>query len=202
MTPHVDLYWIPLGAGGHLVRHVGRLYERLAARKQHREPRALFHSALIVHLPEGDFVIEQVPAHRHTADRGVVRTGSVGLRRPGVWPLPQYEVHCWRDGVIIDLAEAVESPVRVASDGPTCHRMLSCLADLPTPTWGRDELKTGEMWNSNSVTAWVLASSGVDADRIRPPHNGRAPGWHAGVQIARIGPAALVVPPRWRRAPR
>ena len=28
----VDLYWLPLGAGGHFVRLNGRLYEALAAR--------------------------------------------------------------------------------------------------------------------------------------------------------------------------
>ena len=29
--PRVDLYWLPLGAGGHFVRLNGRVYERLAA---------------------------------------------------------------------------------------------------------------------------------------------------------------------------
>ena len=28
----VDLYWLPLGAGGHFVRLNGRIYEALAAR--------------------------------------------------------------------------------------------------------------------------------------------------------------------------
>jgi hypothetical protein len=30
----VDLYWLPLGAGGHFVRLNGRIYEALAARMQ------------------------------------------------------------------------------------------------------------------------------------------------------------------------
>jgi hypothetical protein len=50
--------------------------------------------------------------------------------------------------------------------------------------WGRDELATGEMWNSNSVIAWVIARSGLDAESIQPPQGGRAPGWQAGVTIA------------------
>jgi hypothetical protein len=32
----VDLYWLPLGAGGHCVRANGRAFEALAARLQHR----------------------------------------------------------------------------------------------------------------------------------------------------------------------
>ena len=50
---------------------------------------------------------------------------------------------------------------------------------------GRDELGTGEMWNSNSVIAWVIASSGINTKSIRPPAGGRAPGWQAGLLIAR-----------------
>jgi hypothetical protein len=50
--------------------------------------------------------------------------------------------------------------------------------------WGRDELGTGEMWNSNSVIAWVIARSGIEAQSIQPPQGGRAPGWRAGVVVA------------------
>jgi hypothetical protein len=42
----VDLYWLPLGAGGHFVRLNGRVYEALAARLQRRPARDLYHSAL------------------------------------------------------------------------------------------------------------------------------------------------------------
>jgi hypothetical protein len=59
------------------------------------------------------------------------------------------------------------------------------VGSLPSPVWGRDELKTGEMWNSNSVIAWVLAQSGLPTDAIRPPAGGRAPGWQAGLVTAR-----------------
>jgi hypothetical protein len=41
------------------------------------------------------------------------------------------------------------------------------------------------MWNSNSVISWLLARSGLPTDVIRPPAGGRAPGWHAGLVVAR-----------------
>src|SRR5207244_760252 len=56
---------------------------------------------------------------------------------------------------------------------------------VPTPVWGRDELRAGEMWNSNSVISWLLARSGVAVEAVHPPAGGRAPGWHAGLVVAR-----------------
>jgi hypothetical protein len=56
---------------------------------------------------------------------------------------------------------------------------------VPTPVWGRDELRTGEMWNSNSLISWLITRSGLDVDAIRLPRAGRAPGWHAGIVMAR-----------------
>lgn len=55
----VDLYWLPLGAGGHVVRLNGRIYEALAARVQRRPVCDLYHSALQVELAGERFVIEQ-----------------------------------------------------------------------------------------------------------------------------------------------
>jgi hypothetical protein len=46
-------------------------------------------------------------------------------------------------------------------------------------------LATGEMWNSNSVISWLIASSGLNPDSIQPPNGGRAPGWNAGLVVAR-----------------
>jgi hypothetical protein len=40
------------------------------------------------------------------------------------------------------------------------------------------------MWNSNSAIAWVIAHSGINAESIKPPSDGRAPGWHAGLVVA------------------
>ena len=55
---------------------------------------------------------------------------------------------------------------------------------FPTATWGRDELGTGDMWNSKSLISWLLARSGHDTDSLRPPVHGRAPGWSAGLVAA------------------
>ena len=41
-----DLFWLPLGAGGHSVRLNGRLYEAVAARLERRAPCALYHAVL------------------------------------------------------------------------------------------------------------------------------------------------------------
>ena len=62
--------------------------------------------------------------------------------------------------------------------------VLDLVPRCPVLTWGRDERLTGEMWNSNSLTAWLLARSGLDTDAIRPPAAGRAPGWNAGLTVA------------------
>jgi hypothetical protein len=65
------------------------------------------------------------------------------------------------------------------------RRLLGLVARVPTPVWGRDELQTGEMCNSNSMVAWLLASAGLPAEQLRPPPRGRAPGWDAGLEVAR-----------------
>jgi hypothetical protein len=41
------------------------------------------------------------------------------------------------------------------------------------------------MWNSNSLIAWLLARGGLYREDVRPPRGGRAPGWDAGLVVAR-----------------
>jgi hypothetical protein len=181
----IDLYWLPLGAGGHSVRLNGKVFEAIAARLAHRGPYDLYHSALIVHLPEGRFVIEQAPVRKNGEARGVVAQGPVGSRAAGRFRLFRYEVRRWRDGVIPDVEEAVESPTRVSEDADVARRVLALVPDVPTVVWGRDELGAGEMWNSNSLISWVLVRSGIDAESNQMPARGRAPGWHSGIVVAR-----------------
>jgi hypothetical protein len=186
VTPSIDLYWLPLGAGGHFVRMNGRAYEAIAARLARRAPCDLYHSALEVCVPEGRFVIEMTPIRRSDgADRGVVAEGAVGARWAGRARLFRYEVRRWRDGTIPDVAEAVESPRRLGGDPDRGRRVLELVPQVPTPVWGRDELRTGEMWNSNSLISWLIARSGSDGEAASPPGNGRAPGWDAGLVVAR-----------------
>jgi len=182
----VDLYWLPLGAGGHSVRLNGRVYEALAALVQRRPACDLYHSALQIQVPEGTYVVEQTPVPDLSgSQRGVVAGGAVGSRWAARYRIFRYEIRLWLGGHIPDVAEAVESPRRLASDDDHARSVLELVAQVPTPVWGRDELGTGEMWNSNSVIAWVIARSGIDAESIQPPAGGRAPGWHAGLVVAR-----------------
>ena len=184
--PGVDLYWLPLGAGGHSVRLNGRVFEAAAARLERRPPRDLYHSALEVRVPEGRFVIEMTPVpDGDGAERGVVAEGAVGTRRAGRFRIFRYEVRRWCGGTIPDVDEAVESPRRLTDDPEQARRVLERVAHVPTAVWGRDELRAGEMWNSNSLVAWLIAGCGLSADAIRAPAGGRAPGWRAGLAVAR-----------------
>lgn len=182
----IDLFWLPLGAGGHSVRLNGRIFEAVVAPLQGRPRCDLYHSALVVHVPEGRVVIEQTPVPDSTGgERGVVAEGAVGSRSAGRFRIFRYEVRRWRDGVIPDADEAVDSPRRLTDDPRLARRVLELVPSVPTATWGRDELDAGEMWNSNSIVSWLIARSGLDADSIQPPTGGRAPGWDAGLVVAR-----------------
>lgn len=185
--PGIDLYWLPLGAGagGQCVRGSGRFYEGFAAFHDHRRRTDLYHSALIVHLDGHDHAIEMAPVWATAArDRGVVSEGAVGLPSWGRLRIFRYEIRCWRDGTIPDAAAAVDSPRRVSTGRDRALHVLGLVPVFPTMTWGRDEQHTGDMWNSNSLTSWLLTCSGHDMATIRPPVRGRAPGWDAGVVVA------------------
>jgi hypothetical protein len=182
----VELYWIPLGVDGNRsVRWGGRLYEWCVARRDARPPQRLFHSALLIR-PDADatYAIEMAPVwSSRLPDRGVVVEGPVGLRALGRSRMFRYEVRCWREGVIPDLAAAVDSPVVLPATDAQARTLLSLAPSFPALTWGLDERGTGDMWNSNSLVSWLLAMSGLPVD-LAPPDGGRAPGWTAGVTIA------------------
>jgi hypothetical protein len=182
----VELFWLPLGAGGHSVRLNGLLYEALMAARERRPRLALYHAALRVTLPEGRYVVEQAPVpDARGSERGVVVEGPVGTRRAGRLRLFRYEIRVWADGEIPDIAEAVDSPRNLSDDDATAHKVIGAVREVPPLVWGRDERGTGEMWNSNAVIAWVLSRAGIDAAAIAPPAGGRAPGWRAGLTVAR-----------------
>jgi hypothetical protein len=189
-TSAVELYWIPLGAGGHSVRFNGQVFEAIAAASQHRRRCDLYHAALVVELDGDRYTIELAPSpNADEVSRGVVATGAVGSRHVGRLRLFRYEVRCWRGGSIPDLGDAVDGPRRLSSDPQVARRLLDLAQIVPTPVWGRDELNTGEMWNSNSMTAWLIAATGLSTDLLRPPPRGRAPGWDAGLEVAHRSPA-------------
>ena len=184
MEPGVYLYWIPLGAGEHVVRVSGKAFEALTSVLERRRPFDLYHSALEVVGPQGRFVIEMTPIPAgDSGDRGVVAEGPVGLRWLGRFRLFRYEIRRWPEGVIPDASFAADV-ARVADVAPGM-RLLDLVPSVPTLVWGRDHLGAQDMWNSNSVTSWLLAGAGVDVSGIRPPAGGRAPGWDAGIVAAR-----------------
>lgn len=181
----LDLYWLPLGAGGHVVQWSGRAYEWLAARRERRVAMDLYHAGLMLQASGTTYAIEMGPVWNVPAtDRGVILEGPVGTRWLGRSRLFRYEVRCWEGGQIPDIAHAVDSPIRTTEDPSRVQDVLDLLQVVPPLTWGRDELGAGAMWNSNSMVAWVLARSGHDMDRLHPPHRGRAPGWDAGLVLA------------------
>ncbi|HEU4913481.1 MAG TPA: hypothetical protein VFV76_16440 [Actinomycetes bacterium] len=183
----VVLYWLPLGAGDttHCVKTNGRVFEALVAGLERRPRCDLYHSALEVRLGGERFVIEMAPVWGNDdPDRGVVAEGPVGLPLLGRSRYFRYEVRRWRGGLIPDRAEAVDSPRLLSADHARAQQVLELVPRVPTVTWGRDELRTGEMWNSNSLVSWLLARTGHDLDAAQPPQRGRAPGWDAGLVVA------------------
>jgi hypothetical protein len=184
----VDISWLPLGAGASVVRFNGRVYEAIQARRERRVPAALYHAALEVRAPEGRFTVELAPVpDLDGAARGVLLEGPVGSRVLGRFRVFRYELRCWPDGRIPDLEFAVDSPRRLTEDPRLADDVLANLRHAPPAVWGRDELHTGEMWNSNSVISWTLVRSGIGVEHAGPPRGGRAPGWDAGLVVARRG---------------
>lgn len=134
-----------------------------------------------------------VPDDEGRRYRGVVAEGAVGSRLLGRFRVFRYEVRRWPGGSIPDLAHAVASPVRITDDDELVRRSLETLAAVPAPVWGRDELRTGDMWNSNSVVSWMLTSAGLIGAAGSPPPGGRAPGWDAGVRAAERAASAIAM---------
>jgi hypothetical protein len=199
VTGRLELYWIPLGAGegigARVVRASGRTYERLGALLQRRAPRRLFPAALVAHIADGRVAVEMTPVPRHgqPEERGVVSSGPVGSRLLGRARVFRYEIRRWSGGVIPDIGHAIDSPVVISTEADEVHHVLDLLAEVPPAVWGRDEAGVGDMWNSNSVVSWTLDRAGIVDRAGPPPRHGRAPGWAAGISVARhvsgAGPA-------------
>lgn len=182
----VQLWWLPVGAGGHVVVHTSRWWELFRARLGKRAPQPLFHSALIVVLDGAEYVIEMSPAWGQCDPaRGVVATGPVGLRLLGRSRLFRYEIRCWRNGILPDRAFAAGGPVEFRLAPGAAAALLRYTAAVPGHVWGRRVSGSRDMWNSNSLVSWLLEGAGIDAGRIRPPQGGSAPGWDAGIAVAR-----------------
>jgi len=157
----VDLYWLPLGAGGHFVRINGRAYETVAARMARRPACALYHSALEVRLDSERFVIEMAPIFdappSSAASSPKGRSAHAGPDAPGCFATAS-------DGGLTDASPtSTRRSTALTDQRAIARRVLDLVAQVPTPVWGRDELQTGGMWNSNSVIAWLVVRSGIDS---------------------------------------
>lgn len=182
MEPHADLWWLPVGAGGHIVVHTSAWWEGLSAVREGRPSRPLFHAALEVFDGRDTWLVEMAPAWGGPPmPRGVVGTGPVGSRFLGRVRAFRYEVRCWRDGILPDRNHAVEAPHRIRLTEESASSLLEAVRTVPRLVWGRDVCGIADMWNSNSVIAWVLHRSGIDMVGLGPPTPGSAPGWRSGV---------------------
>ena len=168
----VNLYWLPLEP------EVDRSAERTPVRSRAawlgRRPRLdLYHSALIVTVPDGDFVIEMAPIpDGDGSSRGVVAEGPVGTRWVGPLRIFRYEIRRWRGGAIPDVAEAVESPRLVSDDPALAQRLLELVPLVPTLVWGRDEVRDGR--DVELELAHLMASRVQRRRRVGTPS---ASGW-------------------------
>lgn len=202
------LWWLPVGAGGHVVIHTSRWWERYRAWREHRDPRRLFHSALEVFIEPGGHgprrhVIEMAPAWgRLDPSVIVVASGPVGLACLGRSPLFRYAVRCWPEGRIPDRDHAPAPPTVLILPAADAEALLRRVPEVPGHTWGRDVPGVGDMWNSNSLVSWLLETSGLDAGDLRPPDGGAAPGWTAGIVAARAGTASGHAPRPRDESPR
>jgi hypothetical protein len=113
----------------------------LAARLERRDRCDLYHSALVVSALEGRFVIEQAPVRDgNGASRGVVAERAVGSRWARSLRIFRYEIRRWRNSVIPDVDEAVESPQRLTDDPRVAQRCSIWSPKRRRRSWGRDEL--------------------------------------------------------------
>jgi hypothetical protein len=99
-----------------------------------------------------------------------MHSGCGFLRSGHPEPAASHTIANYRSRVpLVDAGEAVESPQRLSDDTEHARRLLELVPEMPTPVWGRDELETGEMWNSNSFISWLITRSDLDVDTVRLP---------------------------------
>lgn len=188
LSASATLLWIPVGAGGHVVVHTSAWWEWYRATRERRPRQRLFHATLEVLADGIEHTIEMTPAWGSGHGfRGVVATGAVGSRWLGRFRLFRFEVRCWPGGVIPDRLFAVEPRYTWALTESEARQLLDTVASVPNHVWGRRVPGSVDMWNSNSLIAWLLETIPVNARAVLPPDGGRAPGWLAGIEVAGRG---------------
>lgn len=196
-TCAVDLYWLPVGAETSRFQQASlRLWEAIEAARARRRRQKLFHSALKLTVDGGGvYTIELTPAFLGSPVPPV-STGPVGIRGADRFRLFRYQLRCLPADRLPDEEWAVDSPVRLSDECGRVQRLFDISPAVPRHVWGRRVAGTREMWTSDSVISWLLVMSGIDLSRVGPPRGGRAPGWYAGLDVARrdppVSPAAEI----------
>ena len=148
--------------------------------RERRQPLDLYHTALVVHLPEGRFVVENCwpipdPDGR---SRGVVVQGPVPSRRLAGFACSA--MRCAAGATGSSPTPARPWPARTGEQRPR-HRVGCWTCRLPAqPGLGSGRAWDGEMWNSNSVMpgCWPAAACRPTRSVLRlgdgPRDGGRA----------------------------
>jgi hypothetical protein len=145
----------------------------------------LVHAALKLACADGRVLtLEMTPAFVGGTEPPLM-TGPVGFRGADRLRLFRYQLRCLPVATLPDEQWAVDAPVVLAADCGLVERILELAPALPRHTWGRRLPGTREMWTSDSAIAWLLVKAGADLAGISPPAGSRAPGWYAGVEVAR-----------------
>ena len=181
---HIELFWLPVGAGTHFQRASLLAYDWLAA-TVFRRPRATFvHAALKVRVDGRCWTLELMPVPRRQETEPVV-TGAVGSAAAGRLRIFRYQLLCAEADRLPDEEWAIESPVSLGEDPELAARVLETAPRVPALVWGRRAHGTSEMWTSDSAIAWLLCSVGIDAAALALPPGTQAPGWRAGIEVAK-----------------
>ncbi len=97
----------------------------------------------------------------------------------------RYQLLCAEKERLPDEEWAIESPVPLSEDPALAVRILETARRVPALVWGRRARGTNEMWTSDSAIAWLLCSAGIDAGALVLPAGTQAPGWRAGIEVAK-----------------
>jgi hypothetical protein len=132
----------------------------------------------------GDITADPLDARRRALTYGALRRNRLAARLACPVPLEvatydcemvhtdQHRLRAVLDAAIavtseLSLEAALESPRRLSDDVECARRLVRLVPEVPTPTWGRDELGVGEMWNSNSPISWLITRGGLHSGRGR-----------------------------------
>jgi len=131
----IELWWLPLGAGGWFVRANGRLYEARPGNPGGGGRSTSTTRRWWCGFPEGRFVVENcwpIPDSDGARDRGVAVEGPVGSELIARFRVFRNEVRRW-DGTIADAGTAVASPPGPEPGPGQGRRLLELVGELPRP---------------------------------------------------------------------